>query len=256
MRGILLAVWLLVPVLAGAYHYGPGQTRMELDQAQSHLAAARQARDDGQHDKAVKEFTAALEHIPAIRAGEIQGIRVERAKAMLQSGDLPKAYDELFTLLEEFQTTETGDGASATDAASKPVDPALLADAREAFASARYYLTWLMRLEGEPREIWEPEIEGSRQLYRLLAEESEGNAEDQARHQDDLEAAIRLARMDLSDLQALPLPSQCKGCCSGNCQCKGGKKPGKGKGRSQNKPKGDEAARGASSGPPPDDGGN
>jgi hypothetical protein len=116
-----------------------------------------------------------------------------------------------------------------------------------------------MRLEGEPRTAWEPEIEASRQHYRLLSEEARAANDSEAleRHQADLEAAIRLARMDLSELQALPLPSQCKGCCSGECQCKGGKSGNKkGNGTSQKKPDGDEFARGASSGPPLDDGGN
>jgi hypothetical protein len=104
-----------------------------------------------------------------------------------------------------------------------------------------------MRLEGEPREVWEPEIEASRQTYRLLAEQALA-ADDTAAaegNQEDLEAAIRLARMDLSELQALALPSQCKGCCSGQCKCKG---KGKGKSKSQ----GEKDARGAGSGPPPD----
>jgi hypothetical protein len=138
-------------------------------------------------------------------------------------------------------------------------DPALLADARQALANAQYYLTWLMRLEGDPRSEWEPEIEGARQSYRLLAEQAQSRGDEAAakQHQEDLEATIRLARMDLSELQALPLPSQCKGCCSGQCQCKGkNKAKSKGAGKTQEKKRDDEHARGASSGPPPDDGGN
>ena len=38
---------------------------------------------------------------------------------------------------------------------------------------------------------------------------------------ENLESAIRLARMDLTELQGLPLPKQCKGCCSGKCKSKG-----------------------------------
>ena len=49
----------------------------------------------------------------------------------------------------------------------------LLADARGALANAQYYTTWLMRLEGLPREEWQPEIEASRQNYKLLAERAE-----------------------------------------------------------------------------------
>jgi len=244
MRGFLLALWLLVPALAGAYHYGPGQERLRLDETQSELATAVSLRTHGMHEGAAESFTAALGQLPAERVDETNRIRVERAKSMLLAKQLPEAYDELATMLPELL-------------ASSDTDPKVLADARETFANAKYYLAWLMRKEGEPREAWEPEIEGSRQLYKLLAEEAEAAGDEAAltRHQEDLEAAIRLARLDLSELQALPLPSQCKGCCSGNCKCKGNKK-GKGKGKSQKKKQGDEQARGASSGPPPDDGGN
>ena len=48
-----------------------------------------------------------------------------------------------------------------------------------ALASAKYYLTWLMRLEGKTRAEWEPEIDGSRQLYRLLAEKARDVSDDE-----------------------------------------------------------------------------
>lgn len=246
MRGVLLAVWVLVPVLASAYHYGPGQQQMQLDEVQALLVAARLHVAQGQHDKAVDDFTAALAKMPAERETETRRVRVERAKAMLLSQQLPKAFDELTLLIPELQKDPR-------------TDPALLADARQSLANAQYYLTWLMRLEGDPRTEWEPEIEGARQAYRLLAEQAQarGDAAKVKEHQEDLEATIRLARMDLSELQALPLPSQCKGCCSGQCQCKGkGKGKPKGAGKTPEKKQGDEQARGASSGPPPDDGGN
>src|SRR5690606_8609296 len=98
------------------------------------------------------------------------------------------------------------------------------------------------------------EIESARQTFRMLAEQAEaaGDIAAAKRHSEDLEAAIRLARMHLSELEALALPSQCKGCKGGQCNCKGkkpGKKPGKGNKKS-------EDARGASMGPPPDGGGS
>jgi hypothetical protein len=67
-----------------------------------------------------------------------------------------------------------------------------------------------MRLEGQPAEVWEPEIEGARQNYRLLAEQAaaRGDAGALKKNQEDLESSIRLARMELSELQGLPLPSQ------------------------------------------------
>ena len=85
-----------------------------------------------------------------------------------------------------------------------------MADARGALANAQYYTTWLMRLEGLSREEWEPEIEASRQNYKLLAEHAEEAGDEAAAEQarSDLESSIRLARMDLDELQGLPLPSQ------------------------------------------------
>jgi tetratricopeptide (TPR) repeat protein len=242
---MLLAVWVLVPVLASAYHYGPGQQQMQLDDVQTLLSAARAHVDQGRHAKAVDAFTAVLEKLPAERETESRRVRVERAKALLLSQQLPKAFDELTLLVPELQK-------------DPKTDPALLADARQALANAQYYVTWLERLEGDPRSEWEPDIEAARQAYRLLAEQAQARGDTAAAksHQEDLEAAIRLARMDLSELQALPLPSQCKGCCSGQCQCKGGKGKKKGAGKTPDKKQGDEQARGASSGPPPDDGGN
>lgn len=67
-----------------------------------------------------------------------------------------------------------------------------------------------MRLEGLSREEWEPHIESARQHYKLLAESAsdEGTPQLVLQHQKDLESTIRLARMDLGDLQGLPLPSQ------------------------------------------------
>ena len=64
-----------------------------------------------------------------------------------------------------------------------------------------------MRLEGVSRAEWEPEIEAARQHYALL-ENGAGSVADKGRYQYDLASAIRLARMDLTELQGLPLPSQ------------------------------------------------
>jgi hypothetical protein len=67
-----------------------------------------------------------------------------------------------------------------------------------------------MRLEGLPRAEWEPEIDAARQTYKMLASQSveTGDAKHAKQYQEDLESVVKLARMDLSDLQGLPLPSQ------------------------------------------------
>ena len=67
-----------------------------------------------------------------------------------------------------------------------------------------------MRLEGQPRELWEPQIESAQMTYRMLAKNSSDNGENEnyLNHTKDLETAIQLARMDVGELQGLPLPSQ------------------------------------------------
>jgi hypothetical protein len=110
---------------------------------------------------------------------------------------LPVAHEELKGLVDDLTADPTA-------------DPKLLAEAQSALANSQYYLTWLMRLEGKPPEEWEPEIESARQTWRRLAEQAaaDGQETEAQRCREDLEAAIRLARMDLKELQGLPLPSQ------------------------------------------------
>ena len=79
-----------------------------------------------------------------------------------------------------------------------------------ALANSQFYITWLMRLEGRSPDVWEPEITSSQQMYRLLAEKAEqdGDLEMIQIRRSDLESAVKLARMDIGELQGLPLPSQ------------------------------------------------
>jgi len=211
MKRALFTCWMILPVAAYAYHMGPGQDLMRLDQAaaliesaDAHVVEAKRIAAEEGDTAAFREWTdaeadyaAALDLLPAERSAEAQRLRLERAKAQLFIHKLPDANASLNGLV-----TELLDDPNA--------DPALLADAQRSFASSQYYMTWLLRLEGAPREDWEPRIDSARQLFKLLAKDAEvGN--DMARTEEareDLESAIRLARMDLSELQGLPLPSQ------------------------------------------------
>jgi hypothetical protein len=211
MNKVLLFVWLLLPVGALAYHYGPGQTQVSVDRAARATERAqeltRKAREvaakDG--DEAAKTYwldaetayAEALGFLPVERVAETRALRLQRAKAQMFISQLPDARRDLGALVEEL----------SSDPAA---DPKLLAEARSALGNAQYYTTWLMRLEGLPQEVWEPEIEASRQNYKLLAEQAahEGDGKLGQESKENLESAIRLARMDLSDLQGLPLPSQ------------------------------------------------
>jgi hypothetical protein len=197
MRILVLVAWLMVPVGLAAYHYGPGQEQLRLDDVAALLREADRHAAQEQWAEAAQLYEEALRLLPADCVQDSRRIRLERAKAQMLARQLPEAHADLKALVDEL----------SQDAKS---DPNLLAESRSALANSQYYLTWLMRLEGEPRELWEPEVEAARQTYRLLAEQAEaaGDATAARKHLEDLESSVRLARMDLSELQGLPLPSQ------------------------------------------------
>jgi len=197
MRALLLVAWLLIPVVAAAWHFGPGQDYVQLEKAGAAQRRAENALAEKDYAAAVEGYDAAIKALPADHAGEARALRVEKAKAMMLARQLPEARAELDDLVASLQTDATA-------------DPALLANARSALAASQYYMTWLMRLERQPRDLWEPEAEAARQNYRLLAEqaESRGDMVTAKQLREDVESAIRLARMDLGELQGLPLPSQ------------------------------------------------
>jgi hypothetical protein len=198
MRNILLVSWLLLPIGAWAYHEGPGQDQKALESTDAVLVAAHTAADEGRWKEAVKQYEEALKTLPknvdAVDKRVVQRLQLELNKARMQASGLPDAREDLATMVEQM-------------VAEKDTDPQLLRETRQALARAQFYSTWLMRLEGLDRKEWEPEIEAARQNYRLLAEQA-GSKEEAAQMQADVEASIRLARMEIEDLQGLPLPSE------------------------------------------------
>lgn len=198
MRKFALAIWLMLPVLLGAYHFGPGQDRLKLDQTTTLLRQGDDFAAGKEWEKAVSKYEEALAILPAGHDEVRQRVRLERAKAMMHCSELPAANSELLMLVDELQQDD------------KLAKSDLVNEARAALANSQYYRTWLMRLEGLPRAEWEPEIDAARQTFKMLASQSveSGSTEVAVQHQQDLESVIKLARMDLSDLQGLPLPSQ------------------------------------------------
>lgn len=197
MRLILILGWMLVPIGFGIWHYGPGQEHVQLDDAAGLLRQAATAASAEDFAEAERLYTEALKLLPAGKGNESRRVRLEIARVQMQCSKLPTAHNDLKVLVDELERAQDG-------------NPELLADARSSLAQSQYYMTWLMRLEGLSRDAWEPEIEAARQNYRLLAEQARVNGDETAakKNQEDLESAVRLARMDLSELQGLPLPSQ------------------------------------------------
>lgn len=196
-RILLLTVWLVAGVGGWVYHLSAGQDQKALDNASRFVTAAEAAAAAKDYALAVEKYDEALKALPAGRTAEARKLRLEKAKAQMLAKQLPEANADLRGLVDEL-------------AADPTADPKLLAEARSTLANSQYYVTWLMRLEGMGPDAWEPEVEAARQTYKLLAADAEKRGDTAAakKYKEDLESAIRLARMDLSELQGLPLPSQ------------------------------------------------
>ena len=127
-------------------------------------------------------------------------------------------------------------------------------EVRRTLAGAQYYAAWLMRLENAPTEEWMEQAENARQNFRLLAEQTQAQATEAEAARDyqvNLEAVIRLQRMDLSELQGMPLPKKCQGCKNCSQKCRGQKES-----RSQQPKEKPKDARGAGAGKRPDGSGS
>ena len=197
MRTLLIVAWLFTGLGGAIFHFGPGQEKLEIDRVNQIMTDARTNVEENNFVAAVEMYDEVLAALPAEKKQASRGIMLEKAKAQMMASQLPKARESLATLLDDVRRDE------------EP-DPEFVSEVQSTLANSQYYMTWLMRLEGRPEEEWKPEIEAARQHYTQLTEQAEaaGNDELFTRSSEDLESAVRLARMDLADLQGLPLPSQ------------------------------------------------
>ena len=191
MRIILATLWLLVPLGFAAYHYGPGQEQVKLDHTEVFLAQARSAVQEKNWNSAIESYQKALAKLPKENKETSMRIQLEIAKAKMQNSGLPEAREDLAELVSQLNEDTT-------------ISSELKEETLSTLANARYYMTYLMKLEGLPAEEWEPEIEAARQEYKLLAQ----TGSDKEEHLSDLESAIRLARAEPTELYGLPIPSQ------------------------------------------------
>ena len=197
MKKWILSLWLVLPALAVAYHYGPGQRGLVMDEVGLMVQAANHYSTQQDWAKTIDLCDQTLQALPEDDVEMRRKVTLEKAKAQMMASQLPNAREALIGLMDEISTDASVEGAFKNEV-------------RQALASSEFYLTWLMRLEGLGREEWLPHIESARQHYKLLAESASDDKRPELAllHKKDLESTIRLARMDLGDLQGLPLPSQ------------------------------------------------
>lgn len=217
-RKILIVAWLLVPIGMLAYHFGPGQKSLARDRAASFVEKAHAAERAEDWPTAYTNWGEALAALPSEDLVSRLNVRLAQADARIWMGELPEAVQDLEGLLQDAQ-----------NAGHRAIEK----QARASLAAGQYYEAWLMRLEGAETKEWTVPVEEARQHFRLLAEQADQSSDRaaSAAERKNLEAVIRLARMDLSELKAQPLPKKCSGCkncsqkCRGQCESKS-KNPG------------------------------
>ena len=228
-KNLFILLWTLAPVALLAYHFGPGQDGLAREEAKASIRAALDFEAGQQWQQAIDAYNEALATLPDTETAKQQQLQLARANGRIYVGELPEAMLAMEHLLDE---------------TAKGSDSKLESKVRSSLASAQYYTGWLMRLELAEKKEWMEPLDKARQNFRLLAEESaKTDAKASENHQKNLEAVVRLARMDLSDVQALPLPKKCQGNKNVCSKCQGQKKSNKPKAMKKK-----EDARGASVG--------
>src|SRR5262245_39136384 len=101
MRMLLLIGWLMVPVAVAAWHYGPGQEQLVLDEAAALLRQADSQAAAKEWAEAAATYEEALRLLPHEKSGEIRRVRLERAKAQMLAKQLPQAHKDLQGLVDE-----------------------------------------------------------------------------------------------------------------------------------------------------------
>ena len=197
MRALFIIAWLFIGLAAIIFHYGPGQKQLEMDQVDLMLKQARTNVSLEAYPEAIEQFDAIISELPVSQQNLAQRVQLEKAKAQMFAAKLPDARNSLETLLTTLRSED------------EP-DQELIQETQNTLANAQYYRTWLMRLEGMHEDVWKSEIESARQHYTQLNEiaVAAGDTEAAEKAAQDLESAVRLARMDLEELQGLPLPNQ------------------------------------------------
>ncbi|WP_459555830.1 hypothetical protein [Lacunimicrobium album] len=248
MKPYFLIFWLMLPMAGAAFHFGPGEEKLKQDRVSSLLDQAHQLAVTGKRKAAIEMYDLILSLVPADQEEKLLEVRLEKAKLQIEHGATPKAYRDLVDLAPLVVTNSRLSQKVKSDFAST-------------LASTEFYGTWIMRLEGKPKEMWLPFIESARQRFRYVSEEKQGqrNNDELVMSHQNLESSIRLERMSIEELQGLPLPpevqrAQQKGEGEGEGEGEGSDGMGEGKGKGKVKAKGkgkgegDSEARGEGAG--------
>ncbi|MBK1825700.1 hypothetical protein [Haloferula rosea] len=230
MKRYLALLWLLLPLPVVVLHFSHGQDWLEVDQARVLVREGELAEKRGDWATADKSFRDAAKLVATSEPDLKLRLDLAQIRTRFRTGEAVEAID-----LSESLVNDPGFSS---------MPKSFRGEARELSGRIHYYAAWVMRLEGAQRELWMEEAELARQNYRMLAEEFSDSG-DPERHQKDLESAVQLQRLSLTELMARPLPKE------GQCMANQGLSEQMAKRRGQ---RGKQPGRGPSGDGPPKSG--
>jgi hypothetical protein len=221
MKKHLILIWLLCPIAFLYFHFTLGVRCNFENEVNQKLQACEEYETQNRWDEAIKKyddvlllisnfiqdekkkseekkktvFTENEKEISRAKRLEIQ-VMLARAKALTNAKQISESANILGDILSYFN--------------SKGVDDSLTDEVRNNLAICQYYIAWHMRLEGMLRSDWFPELESSRQIFKYLAEKKRDSEDSELSldFQKNLEAVIRMERMDLPTLRKMKLPKK------------------------------------------------
>jgi hypothetical protein len=223
MRKYLVLLWLLLPLPVVVLHFGRGQEWLARDIAHDLIHEAEAAEKAGNWQLADERYRDADKAVGAQDHDLKLRLDLARVRTKFRMGEAVAAIDGVDRLLD--------------DAAMSSMPVAFQQEARALSGRIHYHAGWVMRLEGAKRQLWMEEAELSRQNFRLLSEQDAAQvpADEGRKQREDLEAAVQLQRLSLTELMARPLPEEGRsmsgqGLTEQMAKRRGqrGKKPGKG----------------------------
>lgn len=199
MKRWLLLLWLLLPLPVLVWHYGGGQHWLARDRAHGLIRAAEAAETRRDWAEAERLFREAAAEVGPADPRLRTRIELAQVRTRYRLGGAVEAIDGIDRIITDRRFAEQPE--------------ALQREARELAGRIHYHAAWVMRLEGAQRELWMEEAELARQNYRLLTEQSlaAGRREYAQLQQTNLETAVRLQRLSLTELMGRPLPEEAEG---------------------------------------------
>jgi len=196
VKKLFLLLWLLLPLPLVVWHFGPGQKWLARDRAHTLTQRAQREESEGRYAQAETLYREAA----GLLGNSDQRLRLQLDASLVRmryrQGGAVEAIDGIDRILADPALPK------------QPVE--LQREIRELAGRIHYYAAWILRLEGAQRDLWMEEAELSRQNYRLLTEKSIASAQMPYAQlqQTNLESAVRLQRMSLTELMARPLPEE------------------------------------------------